>query len=626
MNIFRYSLPKWVALCTTVFVMSGSSLSISPSLHAAKPSKVREEDQKKNKKRAHSYKVVKDFREAVKLRKPEDVEKARQSLYQSIYQYNGNNGQAPHNSCENEVRFICQKDIGKNGYTINSSGEYRLAEDIVFNPKASDIGRSAITINVPNVVLDLNNKTLSQGSTRTSITIGIQVNAVDAVVVQNGNITDFTRWGIFFNPGGSDITVQNLDVLRCGVIEGTRDTVGDLPTGGISAIHTDNMVFSRVNANRNFGVGLYLQEVQNIVVAKSSFNQTVGGTFFGVQPPVNSVGNIGYGLVVYTSTPNVRPCKNIVCIDCNANDTKAGAIVTGIGFFSAANPAVPMENITAINCNANNGYNTGFFDYESDSTGFALVNVNNFLLLNCSGNSNEHPFPPSPVAFPGLNSATGYSINLSTGGVIEGCVANNNSGQGLTTEGMRFRNCKQIEVRNCVASNNYNYLPDSEDVYGESWGIRNVILLGLGGDLVGVDYVIDSCVAQNNTALSGISGGMVAANLINCRVQNCIFQGNKNFDPLNSSIFRQSWGILTTDSIAGIASANNIFEGNNVEGNAVAGIEDQTPAALNAYLKNIARSNGGNYVNLPSGTPIANWTVGSPAPSISPIDNLSITP
>ena len=67
------------------------------------------------------------------------------------------------------------------------------------------------------------------------------------------------------------------------------------------------------------------------------------------------------------------------------------------------------------------------------------------------------------------------------------------------------------------------------------------------------------------------------------------------------------------------------------------GIQDTKATANNAYYANFARSNGAvitdNYIGLPAGTPIREWTIpGAPNPVNSnaildpQLDNLSVAP
>jgi len=88
---------------------------------------------------------------------------------------------------------------------------------------------------------------------------------------------------------------------------------------------------------------------------------------------------------------------------------------------------------------------------------------------------------------------------------------------------------------------------------------------------------------------------------------------------------------VVTDSNSPQIAANNIFKENIVQCNTASGINDQVPSAHNAYLENIARSNGtagaANYVGLPVGTPIVTWNMANAFPVVSnPFVNLSIIP
>lgn len=560
--------------------------------------------------------------EAVMLKNSEQVSLAVDNIFNMINSCaHSSETEKEHckRKCHNKITYICQEDLNESGYVINEPGEYRFAEDLVFNPRISKIKRSAITINSSNVFLSLNHKTLKQGSHRAKATIGIEVRPFADVVIEAGNIVDFTRWGVSI-AGARSVAVQNLNILRCGSTEGTRLIFPeDIPTGALSAVVSQNLLLHNINAFQSMGVGIYAESVQEAILSKCYCNYTSGGTYFGVQ-----TGNISYGICFYARLPEQPASKNILIVDSEANYTTGGAIVTGIGFFNGLPVPDPkyFENINLLNCRANHTVNGDAQEIESDATGIALVRTKSFSCTNCTANYNQHPFPPATTALPGLNSSTGFSINLSSDGRLENCTANENQGQGQTCEGVRIRDCNQITLKNCTASNNFNTYVGATP--GDAWGFRTDPLLNFGAPEVGVNYVFDSCVSQNNVAASGDCGGFKAVNLIDSKFINCISQGQKDFLPGDPTQLRQAWGILAID-VSAFNSVNNLFEYNEVQGNSVAGIQDNT-LALNAYLGNIARGNTTNFVGLPTGTPIAIWTIGSPAPIVTAIDNLDIRP
>ena len=69
--------------------------------------------------------------------------------------------------------------------------------------------------------------------------------------------------------------------------------------------------------------------------------------------------------------------------------------------------------------------------------------------------------------------------------------------------------------------------------------------------------------------------------------------------------------------LRGCGSAN--VQGVTVSGNSLCGIENEAPAALSAFAGNTARMNGAkhadNYIGLPTGTPVREWTLGAAPPN-----------
>jgi parallel beta-helix repeat protein len=69
--------------------------------------------------------------------------------------------------------------------------------------------------------------------------------------------------------------------------------------------------------------------------------------------------------------------------------------------------------------------------------------------------------------------------------------------------------------------------------------------------------------------------------------------------------------------LRGCANAN--VQNATVSGNTIIGIENDAPTASSAFSGNTARLNGArhadNYVGLPTGTPVREWTLGAPPPS-----------
>ncbi len=110
------------------------------------------------------------------------------------------------------ARFIGQADVGTAGFTITSSGVYKLSQNIIFNPVGST---AAITINADNVLLDLQCFTITQGNTTANVD-GIAINAnLSSIMIHNGKIKKFTRDGIRVASGVTNVAYANITIQNC---------------------------------------------------------------------------------------------------------------------------------------------------------------------------------------------------------------------------------------------------------------------------------------------------------------------------------------------------------------------------------------------------------------------------
>jgi len=99
--------------------------------------------------------------------------------------------------------------VGDNGYTISAGGEYYLAENIIFEPGATNL--AAITIDADNVNLDFKSKTLSTDGT--SGTRGVElVTTHTNIAIFNGAISNTHAQGILLNMHSSDVSIDDMVV------------------------------------------------------------------------------------------------------------------------------------------------------------------------------------------------------------------------------------------------------------------------------------------------------------------------------------------------------------------------------------------------------------------------------
>lgn len=116
----------------------------------------------------------------------------------------------------------------KGFFDINIPGYYFLTENLGFYPTGYTSGdaienNTSIYISVDNVVLDLNNKTITHKSTRagnpsleTGNIAGIKVApGIKNVTIKNGKLNYITGNGILVSQGCSNITISNVKVMDC---------------------------------------------------------------------------------------------------------------------------------------------------------------------------------------------------------------------------------------------------------------------------------------------------------------------------------------------------------------------------------------------------------------------------
>ena len=110
------------------------------------------------------------------------------------------------------TRFISQADVGLTGFTITTSGAYKLSQNIVFSPVSS---AAAITIAADNVTLDLQCFSITQGNATANVDgISVASNLFN-ITIENGKIQNFTRDGIRVASGSTTIFYRNTTIQNC---------------------------------------------------------------------------------------------------------------------------------------------------------------------------------------------------------------------------------------------------------------------------------------------------------------------------------------------------------------------------------------------------------------------------
>ena len=173
-------------------------------------------------------------------------------------------------------------------YTISVSGKYVLANNFI----TASASQTAITINVSNVILDLNGFFLSgPGSTPASTTAVISVGNVSNVTVRNGTVAN-NGYGIFFASGVNNLNqlVENVNATRC-YVGGIY--VASISPGTVIRQNTISQIGS-ASGGSGFCYGIYTfggVRIENNVIV--SVTATGSGTSYGINSDTGSftVGN-----------------------------------------------------------------------------------------------------------------------------------------------------------------------------------------------------------------------------------------------------------------------------------------------------------------------------------------------
>ena len=173
---------------------------------------------------------------------------------------------------------ITQQDVGTTGFTIHSSGEYTLCEDIFFSPSSA---LSAITIAANNVSLNLNNNSIQQTNGTAGVS-GVLVNInLSGIVIHDGSIVGMTANGVSILSGGSNDIIDNVLMNGCG-------------SSGLNVIGATNLMVKNAIFTNNSVNGLLVNTSNQVCIVSSVANNN------GVD---------GFGLVGAGSRNLIDTCK-----------------------------------------------------------------------------------------------------------------------------------------------------------------------------------------------------------------------------------------------------------------------------------------------------------------------------
>lgn len=307
------------------------------------------------------------------------------------------------------------------GYTISSEGAYYLTKNIDFNPSAHNI--PAIDVQVDNVVIELNGKTIHQSTSNTQTGIdGIQIDTgIDNVVIKNGTIRSLFGAGIYLSGNNKNIRLENVNIDGC--MEGgvfcngsSGNSIDELTMR--NCLITSCTGLSGVNSSNAYG--LYLKYVNS-----SLFDGCVISGNDTTATLLDS--KSGYGIYLETAKANnFYDCE----LSSNGGDTAYGIAVTAT---SAGNT---FKKCVVRNTRADLSY--GAYVSASDGNTFedcqfisnvATTTVHGLHLLNAEGTEVLHCMSLRNTSTSG-GSAYGFSADSGQGNRFKSCEANANKAAG----------------------------------------------------------------------------------------------------------------------------------------------------------------------------------------------------
>ena len=217
---------------------------------------------------------------------------------------------------------IYQNDIP---LTINIPGRYYLAENINYSGASN-----AITINVSDVAIDLNERTLRY--TGASSVAGIVINAVNNITIFAGDISSFTTNNITIDSAATNIYIHDIDTSNSGTAVNGRNL----------SLHRCTLAYGNTSA-LTIGNGTNIDALD---------------CFFTNHRGIEITGNVAQMVVQDSVYSTGSPTTSLN--DCIAINGTAANIV--------------LQNSSAAN------YNTGINTSATDTIGLIAIN-NNFLGL-----------------------------------------------------------------------------------------------------------------------------------------------------------------------------------------------------------------------------------------------------
>lgn len=323
------------------------------------------------------------------------------------------------------IFFSLCSTITKAAEILSSPGLYVFGSDIVYDPTFD--GDTIVQITSSNVILDLDNHSLSQLDTNTHIgTIGVVIDSdLSDITIRNGQIRFLPDGiGIQVGSGCSRISIENIDVNFVGGRGISFNGTALNPITNPSVISTQ-VASCASDATGDYGI---------------SFEFCNNGG-------VDHVTVISCGATANTFEAfHLADCTNFEFTECDIRNSK-GAGFTGIRLINSTDNII--ERTRAIENNSDTGACI-LFDLETGSNG------NTFS--ECIAQSN---ITTSTIEI------AGYSLSGVSAGALFNCIARSNTGSntGSTVYGFKVVDSSTITMDECTASNN------QQTALGNTYGI-----------------------------------------------------------------------------------------------------------------------------------------------------------
>ena len=401
-------------------------------------------------------------------------------------------------SIQGEARFP----ISVAGYTITNGGSYYLTADLM--PEGGDSG---ININVNDVTLDLNGFSILGGLSSGQ---GISMNNRDNVVVKNGTIRDFFFYGIAAFQS-TRCQLENLRVLNnaqhsssyYGIIAGTNCTI-------MGCTVMDNGSGVKVDVDSNV--------VGNQIVNNTTDGLKLTGPGSYVADNIVKGNGDNYDIAAGNQL-NILLCEIPESLDWPCSVKLAGTLeCTSIGVdgltVTADNVTIDMDGHALVGPGASSGYGI----YQSSSYRNLRIFNGKATGWQGTGKAGVKVDGIDPILSDVQASINHYGIDAINGGLISGCVADDNANCGIYAgTDSRIADCATQNnggdgiyagdgstVSGCVASGN----GDDGIVTGRNCTLSGCAVSDNGGDGIDVSYGsrVSDCTACEN-ADDGINAG-----------------------------------------------------------------------------------------------------------------------